>query len=105
MKRRGSYLFTSKKQSTNALVSVSMGLIALISTILMIVMTYKNGGEAQLRYGAVVFVCLFFSLTGLILAILSRREPDKWYLFSYIGIVLNGAELLICFAAVWLGVV
>ena len=83
---------------------MSLGLISVISTLLMIYLTYLNGGQAQLRYGAVVFVCLIFAVTGLILAILSRREPDTWYFFSYLGMVLNGLVLAGCFLMMYLGV-
>ncbi len=105
MKRPRSYLFTAKKQSTKALIATSLGLISVISMSVMIYLTYKNEGHAELRYGAVAFVCLFFSLIGLILAILSRREPDRWYFFSYAGIVLNGAVVALCFVTMYLGLV
>ena len=44
-------------------------------------------------------------LIGLILAILSRREPDRWYFFSYAGIILNGAVVALCFVTMYLGLV
>ncbi len=52
-------------------------------------------------------LCVFFYLhmIGLILAILSRREPDRWYFFSYAGIVLNGAVVALCFVTMYLGLV
>lgn len=105
MKRPRSYLFTSKKQSTRALISTILGLISIISSTMMIVLTYRNNGVALFRYGAVIFVCLFFSLAGLILGILSTRETDKWHFFSWVGIVLNALVLFLCFAAMYLGVV
>lgn len=69
----------------------------------MVYLTYKNGGQAQLRYGVVVFICLFFSLAGMILAILSRREPEKFYLTSYLGMLLNGLVLAFGFVVMYLG--
>lgn len=69
----------------------------------MVYLTYKNGGQAQLRYGGVVFICLFFSLAGMILAILSRREPEKFYLISYLGMLLNGLVLAFGFVVMYLG--
>jgi hypothetical protein len=50
-------------------------------------------------------VCLIFSLVGLILAILSRREPDRIYFFSYLGMALNGVTLVLCFVTMYLGLV
>ena len=69
----------------------------------MVYLTYKNGGQAQLRYGGVDFICLFFSLAGMILAILSRREPEKFYLTSYLGMLLNGLVLAFGFVVMYLG--
>ena len=69
----------------------------------MVYLTYKNGGQAQLRYGGVVFICLFISLAGMILAILSRREPEKFYLTSYLGMLLNGLVLAFGFVVMYLG--
>lgn len=103
MRRRHGHLYNSREVSTNAVLSVIMGAISLFSSIMMIYLTYRNGGEAELRYGGVVFVCLFISLFGLILAILSRREPEKKYLVSYIGMVLNGLVLVLGFIIIYLG--
>lgn len=103
MKRPRSYLFRSRKQSTTAGISCSMGAISLISCLLMYYKAYQNGGKAQLSYAAVVFVCLVFSLIGMVLAILSRREPDRVYFFSYLGMILNGLVLVLCFVTMYLG--
>lgn len=103
MRRPHSYLFNSKKQSTTAGVACILGLISLVSCIMMYYETYRNGGVAQLRYAAVVIVCLIFSFIGLILAILSRREPDRIYFFSYLGMILNGTTLGLCFVTMYLG--
>lgn len=66
-------------------------------------LAYENGGQAQLRCGGVVFICLFFALAGMILGILSRREPEKQYMVSYLGMFLNGAVLCLGFALMYLG--
>lgn len=96
-------MFNSKEVSFRALLSVALGVISVVSCSLMIYLTYLNDGRAQLRYGGVVFLCLFFSLAGLILAILSRREPEKRYWVSYLGMVLNGGILVLGFVIIYLG--
>ena len=103
LKKRHGHLFNSKEISTRALLSVAVGLISVIACGIMIYLTYLHGGTAELRYGAVVFLCLFFSLAGLILAILSRREPEKRYSVSYLGMILNGAVLALGFVVMYLG--
>ena len=103
LKKRHGHLFNSKEISTRALLSAVIGLISVISCGIMIYLTYANGGVAELRYGGVVFLCLFFSLVGLILALLSRREPEKRYVVSYLGMLLNGAVLALGFVVMYLG--
>lgn len=103
MSRRHGHLFSSKEISILAVISDVLGAISVFSCGWMIWLTYRNGGRAQLRYGGVVFVCLFFSLLGMIMAILSRREPEKQYFFSYLGMVLNGLVLALGFVVMYLG--
>ena len=103
MRKPHGHLFSSREQSVSALISVILGGVSLFSCGIMVYLTHKNGGQAQLRYGGVVFICLFFSLTGMILAILSRREPEKFYLTSYLGMLLNGLVLAFGFIVMYLG--
>lgn len=105
MKKPRNYLFTSRHQSWTALIGSSLGLISLVSSCVMIYEAYSNDGEARERSGAVILLCLIFSLVGMTLSVLSRREPDRWYFFSYAGMVLNGIVLALCFVIMYLGVV
>lgn len=100
MRRPHKLLFTTKEKSTRALISDVLGIISAVSAVWMIVAAYRNGGQAEVRYGAVLFLCMIFSLGGLILAILSLREQDKIYGFSYFGIVLNALILIFIFVLV-----
>lgn len=103
MNKHHGHLFNSREISTAALLSVILGVICIAACSVMIYLTYRNGGRAQLRYGGVIFICLFFSLLGLILAILSRREAEKLYFFSYLGMVLNGVVLVLGIVVMYLG--
>lgn len=69
--------------------SVILGIIGITSIIVAIAFTYARGGTATLEYGGVVLLCLLYGFAGLILGILSKREPDKYYFLSYLGMVLN----------------
>ncbi len=103
MRRKHGHLFNSREVSTGALLAVMLGGISLTACCVMIYLAYKNGGQAQLRHGGVVFICLFFALAGMILSILSRREPEKRYVVSYLGMILNGAVLGLGFVLMYLG--
>ena len=84
------YIFTNKTFSQKAIMSVILGVIGIASIIVAVVFTYSNGGIATLEYGGVVLLSLLYGFSGLILAILSKKEPDKYYFISYLGMVLNG---------------
>lgn len=102
-RRRKGHLFSSKKQSYPGLLSFILGLISIVSLILVIYRTFLNDGKALLQYGAVVFLCLLFALCGLIAGILARREPERVYVFAWLGVVLNSVVLALCFVIMYLG--
>lgn len=83
------YIFTNKTFSQKAIMSVILGVIGIASIVVAIIFTYSQGGVATLEYGGVVLLSLLYSFGGLILGILSKKEPDKFYFISYLGIVLN----------------
>ncbi len=103
-KRPRTYLFTDRKISFKSAVSVVLGSVALVSAAAALVMTYRAGGTAKIQYGAVVLLCLFFSMAGLILAIYGRREPDTLHLPAYVGMGINIAVLALCTAVLYYGV-
>ncbi len=88
------YIFTNKTFSQKAIMSVVLGVIGIASIIIAIIFTYSNGGLATLEYGGVVLLSMLYGFAGLILAILSKKEPDKYYFLSYLGMVLNGIILV-----------
>ena len=83
------YIYTNKDHPPKAIMSTILGIISMISLIYAIYFTYCNEGTAIQRYGAVGLLITILSLTGLLLGIVSKSEPDRFYLFSYIGIVMN----------------
>lgn len=56
--------------------------------------TYKNAGVATERLGSSGAIILLMSTIGVVLGVVSKSEPDNFYLFSYIGIILNVLALL-----------
>ncbi len=83
------YIYTNKSHSPKAIMSTILGFISLVSLIEAVYFTFCNAGKALSRYGAVGLLITIMSFVGLILGILSKSEPDRFYLFSYVGIVVN----------------
>ena len=88
MARKG-YIFTDKKESKWGVFSAFLGVLSLVSLILAVHYTFLNRGVALTRYGVVAVLCLLFSAAGLIFGIMARMEQDKFYLFAWVGIILN----------------
>lgn len=89
MIRKGNYIFTNKDHPQRAIMSTILGVISLTSIFLTLYFTLRDHGQAPLRYGFTVLMALLFSIVGLVLGILSRMEPDKFYFFSYLGMIIN----------------
>jgi len=89
VKRKKAFIFTNKIQSKKGIMATILGIISFVSILSCIYITYKSGQEATSNCGVTVFLSLIFSLTGMTLAVVSRTEKDKYYIYSYIGMVLN----------------
>ena len=88
------YKFTNKRHPLKSIMAVNLALIAIVSLVLVIWLSYRNGGQAKSRYALSTVLAELMALVGLILAIASRTEPDRYYLFPDLGIVLNGLVLI-----------
>ena len=83
------YIFTNKKESKKGIMSAVLGIIALVSLFLAVYETFRNQGQALVKYGVAALFALLFALAGMVLGIMSKMEEDRFYLFSYLGIILN----------------
>ncbi len=86
---RRKYIFTNKKESKKGIMSAVLGIIALVSLFLAVYETFRNQGQALVKYGVAALFALLFALAGIVLGIMSKMEEDRFYLFSYLGIILN----------------
>lgn len=73
--------------------STILGIISLTSLGIVVYLTYSNGGEAKNGYGMTGLLATVFSLTGLVLGIVTFREKDRYRLFPCLGILFNLAAL------------
>ena len=83
------YIFTNKKESKKGIMSAVLGIIALASLFFAVYETFRNQGQALAKYGVAALFALLFALAGVVLGIMSKMEEDRFYLFSYLGIILN----------------
>ena len=86
---RDRYMFTDNRHPEKGIMSAILGAVSVGALVAAVVFTYRDGGQAQIRYAAAALVAAIFSVVGLILGIMSRFERDIFKLFPNLGIVLN----------------
>lgn len=99
---RKNYIFTNKEHPATSIMSTILGILSVASLILAAYLSYMDKGKENIRYGSACFLAMIFAFVGVVLGVMGRMEKDKFYLFSYIGIMLNlaaiGMESLILYA-------
>lgn len=93
MSRKNSYMFTNKSHTEKGIMSTILGVISLATLIYTIVMSYQGAGEIPRQYGTAALLVTVFAFIGAALGVVSRTEKDKFYFFSYLGILLNALAL------------
>lgn len=89
MGHKNSFIFTNKSHTQKGIMATILGIISLATLSYTVVMSYRSAGEVPVQYGAAVFLVMLFAFAGVALGAISRTERDKYYFFSYLGIVLN----------------
>lgn len=102
MKKR-KYIYTNKKHSQRAIMSVILGIISLISLGVVVYLTYRAGGKAASGYGVTGLLATLFSFVGLILGILTVREKNYYRLAPWLGLAVNLLSLASISLILYLG--
>lgn len=93
MKRRN-YKFTNKKHPWQAIASLILGVISLLSMGAVIYLSFRERGLTRPGYGLTGFLAVIFTLAGVILGLLSLRERECFKSVGMIGIIVNAVVLL-----------
>ena len=99
----GSYKFTSKKQSVYGIMSTTFGVVSTVTFILCIFVSYKVAGDSVTRLGASALLAILYMIVGIVLAIISLFENDKFNLFKITGFVFFVTSLLCLSALLYAG--
>lgn len=103
MSRKNSYIFTNKTHTTKGIMSTILGSISLATLCYVIVMSYRMAGDIPREYGAAALLVMIFAFVGAALGVISKTEKDKYYFFSYLGIILNAIALAVISAILYAG--
>lgn len=66
-----------------------LGVISLASLGIVVYRSYLSAGEAEIGYGFTGFFALLFSLTGLVLGIVTVKDKGYYKLFPVLGVLTN----------------
>ena len=94
-KRRANYKFTNKKHPAKAISSTILGCVSLFGIIAAIYLSFLQRGDTKPGYGLTGLLAVIFSVTGVVLGVLSFRERDSFYVLSWVGTILNALILII----------
>lgn len=103
MKKR-SFIYSDKEHTKYGIFSFILSMIVLITIIATIVVSYLMKGNTPESFGNSGFLCTVFSGVGIILALIGRKEPDKFYLFANLGLGFNIFDLLFISAILYAGI-
>lgn len=97
------YIYSNKKHTEKGIFSAILACLSFSFMLFMIILSYVKKGNVGGSFGAAAFVCTIFSCVGLILGMLGKAEPDKFYLFAYIGIAGNALSLILISSVLYAG--
>lgn len=103
-KNRRKYIYSNKKHTERGIFSTVLAVLSFGSLLTMIYLSFVNKGENPGSYGAVAFLCTLFSGAGIIIGLWGKAQEDRFYFFSYMGIVWNVIDLLIISGILYAGI-
>ena len=103
-KKQHKFIYSDKKHTEKGIFSTILAVLSFVFLMLVIISSYARRGEVGGSFGATAFLCSVFSAVGIILGAFGKSEPDKFYLFSYIGIIWNVVNMLIVSAILYAGI-
>lgn len=97
------YIFTDKKNPHLGIMSTLLGLIAVVSVVVAVYLTYLAKGAAPMQYGMVIFLSVLYAVIGIALGIRALLQKDIFRFFPILGIVFNVLAVLGGGAILYLG--
>jgi hypothetical protein len=100
---RDRFMFTDNRHPEKGIMSAALGAISVATLVCGVFFSYKNGGQALMQYAAGAFLAAIFSVTGLVLGIMSKFEKDIFKLFPNLGIIFNSVAVVFIILLLLLG--
>ena len=88
------YVFSDYRHPEKGIMSAILGCLSVGTFAAAVLFTYRNGGQALVKYAAAAIVAAVFSVAGLILGIVAATEKNIFHFFPNLGIVLNSIGIV-----------
>lgn len=83
------YKFTDKQHSLEGILSTLLSIFSLFLLIMGIIISYNHEGNAGAVIGVLGLLAFIISIIGFFVGIHSFKKDDMFYLFSYVGAIMN----------------
>ena len=84
------YTFTNKHNTRGGIIATILGAVAFILLCTGIYISYTDKGDAGIQVGMLGALSFLVSGIGLINGLLSFREKERFYVFSFVGCGICG---------------
>lgn len=101
MSRKKRKIYTDKKHAVKGIIATGMAALAFVLFGVIVFLSYKQRGQAQMWIGSVALFSILLSLVGLILGLMSFKGEDNYKLFSQLGSFCN-VFVLVLWAMIYL---
>ena len=95
--------FSVKETKLPTVFGVLLGIISICTVMVLLYLTFRNGGEASLSYAFAGLLASLFSVTGLVLSILCLNDHYQPHAFGWLGLLTNGLAVLSMAGILYLG--
>lgn len=103
-KKKRKIVYTNRKHSEKGIFSSILAVLSFATLIFLLVRSYNLAGVITGSFGATAFLCTIFATVGIVLGALGKQEPEKYYLFNYVGMAWNVLNLLIVSGILYAGI-
>lgn len=103
IKKKKSFMFSSRHQSEIGLMSLVLGLASFAGMIASVIVSFAGRGETALRLGAVGMFAAIADVIGIAAGFISLKERDIFLWLPRTALILNACALILWIMLVVMG--
>lgn len=103
MANRHRFIFTSKKNPPQGIMSTILGVLSICMLVHLVLASFRAQGLISVREGAAMLLAFLFSIAGVVCGLVGKNTRNTFHLFCYIGIALNMIAFALCCVVLYIG--